>query len=230
MKNKHLISLSLTLFSTILCFNVFAKTDQAIEATKSFIEKQKIDTSKPHWKTKLTKPPLLNFSNDKTYFWDLNTNQGQIIIKLFQDAAPMHVSSTIYLTTLGFYDDLIFHRVIPGFMMQGGDPLGVGSGHPGYKYAGEFDMNNRAASHFQSGMLSMANSGPNSDGSQFFITFKATPFLDGRHTVFGEVVKGLHKVLPRIEALGTRSGKPQSEVKIIKATIRTEEKIIKPMA
>ena len=132
----------------------------------------------------------------------------------------MHVTSTIYLTKLGFYDDLVFHRVIPGFMAQGGDPLGNGTGNPGYKYAGEFDGK---TSHNKAGILSMANSGPNTDGSQFFITFKATPFLDNRHTVFGEVVTGLEDTLPKIEGLGQRNGKTKVLIKIIKATIRVED-------
>jgi peptidylprolyl isomerase len=131
----------------------------------------------------------------------------------------MHATSTIYLTKLGFYDDLIFHRVIYKFMAQGGDPLGNGRGDPGYKYAGEFDG---TLSHDKPGLLSMANSGPNTDGSQFFLTFAATPWLDGKHTIFGEVVEGLDNTLPAIESLGSRSGRTEKEVKIIKATIRVE--------
>lgn len=132
----------------------------------------------------------------------------------------MHATSTIYLTRLGFYNDLTFHRVIPGFMAQGGDPLGNGRGNPGYKYQGEFDD---TAVHDKAGILSMANSGPGTDGSQFFITFTATPFLNNRHTVFGQVVKGLEDTLPAIEKLGQRSGKTSTEVKIITATIRVED-------
>ena len=140
-------------------------------------------------------------------------------MKLFPEIAPMHATSTLYLTQLGFYDGLIFHRVINKFMAQGGDPLGNGSGNPGYKYAGEFDD---SLSHNKPGMLSMANSGPNTDGSQFFITFTPTPWLDGKHTIFGEVVEGLDTTLVAIEALGSRSGRTEKEVKIVKATIRVE--------
>jgi peptidylprolyl isomerase len=133
----------------------------------------------------------------------------------------MHVSSTIYLTTLGFYDDLIFHRVIPGFMAQGGDPTGTGAGNPGYKYDGEFSNNFEGElGHNQAGRLSMANAGPGTDGSQFFLTFKPTPFLDGKHTVFGQVVNDLEGSLTKIEALGSRSGRTKKAIKIIKATIR----------
>jgi len=194
--------------------------DPAINKVDSFIEEQTLnktlDKTDPAWKTKLSKPPLLTFTQGKDYFWVLQTNQGSITIKLFTDSAPMHVSSTIYLTKLGFYDDLTFHRVIPGFMAQGGDPLGNGTGNPGYKYEGEF---NGEISHNEPGMLSMANSGPSTDGSQFFITFVPTPFLDGKHTVFGKVVTDLENSLTKIEALGSRRGRTKETVKIIKASI-----------
>ncbi|PAJ72787.1 peptidylprolyl isomerase [Pseudoalteromonas sp. NBT06-2] len=212
-----LIGVSFISLSLSGCF----QADPAIKQTDEFISKQKINTQDSKWKTQLTKPGLIRFSQGKDYFWDLQTNQGAISIKLLPDTAPMHVSSTIYLTKLGFYDDLIFHRVIPGFMAQGGDPLGTGRGNPGYKYQGEFSK--ESAVHDKAGILSMANAGPGTDGSQFFITFKATPFLNGRHTVFGEVVKGLDDSLAKIEALGSRSGKTESEVKIIKAAIRVED-------
>jgi len=214
MNNKNNIVICLFLFITLTaCFF----EDSAIVKTDEFITKQAIDKTDSAWKTKLEQPPLLTFTQGKNYFWELQTNQGNLTIKLLTDSAPMHVSSTIYLTKLGFYDDLIFHRVIPGFMAQGGDPLGNGTGNPGYKYAGEFEGK---VSHSEAGMLSMANSGPNTDGSQFFITFTPTPFLDGKHTVFGKVVAGLEETLTKIETLGSRRGKTKEEVKIIKATIR----------
>jgi peptidylprolyl isomerase len=102
-------------------------------------------------------------------------------------------------------------------MAQGGDPIGNGTGNPGYKYDGEF---NNEASHSTAGVLSMANSGPSTDGSQFFITFTPTPFLDGKHTVFGNLVSGLEDTLTTIETLGSRRGKTKEEIKIIKASIR----------
>jgi len=191
--------------------------DIALSKADTFITKQTIDKTDPTWKTKLTKPPLLNFTQGKDYFWELETTQGNLTIKLLTDSAPMHVSSTIYLTQLGFYDDLIFHRVIPGFMAQSGDPKGTGSGNPGYQYDGEF---NADVGHSEAGTLSMANAGPGTDGSQFFLTFKPTPFLNGKHTVFGKVVIDLENSLNKIEALGSRSGRTQKTVKIIKATIR----------
>ena len=214
MNNNKKIITSLVLIMTLTsCFG----GDTAIKKSKNFITQQTIDKTDSTWKTKLSKPPLLTFTPGKDYFWELQTSQGNLTIKLLTDTAPMHVSSTIYLTTLGFYDDLIFHRVIPGFMAQGGDPTGTGAGNPGYKYDGEFDGD---IGHSEAGTLSMANSGPGTDGSQFFLTFKPTPFLDGKHTVFGQVVTDLEDSLTKIEALGSRSGRTTEAVKIIKATIR----------
>ncbi|NQZ82505.1 MAG: peptidylprolyl isomerase [Colwellia sp.] len=214
MNNKNIIITALFLIITLAaCCGV----DPAIKKVNTFIIEQAIDKTDPAWKTKLSKPPLLTFAPGKDYFWELQTNQGNLTIKLLTDSAPMHVSSTVYLTKIGFYDDLIFHRVIPGFMAQGGDPLGNGTGNPGYKYDGEF---NGGISHNEPGMLSMANSGPGTDGSQFFITFTPTPFLDGKHTVFGQVVADLEDSLAKIEALGSRRGRTKEPVQIIKATIR----------
>ena len=189
--------------------------DQAIKQVEQFILQQNIDKTKEDWKTSLPQPSEFTFSQDKTYLWQLTTSKGDITIELMPDVAPMHTSSTIYLTNLGFYDNTIFHRIIPGFMAQGGDPLGNGRGNPGYKYAGEFSDDIK---HTQGGLLSMANSGPNTDGSQFFLTFTATPWLDGKHTIFGKVIQGMD-VLENIEKLGSRSGKTSAEVLLVKATI-----------
>ncbi len=115
---------------------------------------------------------MRQFDANKDYFWILETNKGNIKIKLMPNVAPMHVTSTMFLTEKGFYDGTMFHRVIPGFMAQGGDPLGTGTGGPGYKYAGEFNAN---VKHDRPFLVSMANAGPNTDGSQFFITFVPTP-------------------------------------------------------
>jgi cyclophilin family peptidyl-prolyl cis-trans isomerase len=134
------------------------------------------------------------------------------------EAAPMHVSSTVYLTRVGFYDDLIFHRVIDGFMAQGGDPTGTGRGGPGYKYAGEFSGDLK---HDKPGLLSMANAGPGTDGSQFFLTFVPTPWLDGRHTIFGEVVEGMD-ALQQLEAAGSQSGQTSERLTLDKAQILIE--------
>ena len=189
--------------------------DRALVQTNQFITEQNIDKTSLDWKTNLPKPPQVEFTSGKKYVWELRTNKGNISVELMPDVAPMHVSSTIYLTTLGFYDDILFHRVISGFMAQGGDPLGNGRGGPGYKYAGEFSDE---VKHTQPGMLSMANAGPNTDGSQFFLTFNATPWLDNKHTIFGQVVEGM-EVVKIIEKLGSRSGKTKEELKIVTAHI-----------
>ena len=125
------------------------------------------------------------------------------------------MTSTVYLTTLGFYDDVVFHRVIPEFMAQGGDPTGTGRGGPGYQYAGEFSPK---VVHDRGGLLSMANAGPGTDGSQFFLTFAATPWLDGKHTIFGELASGM-ETLKKLAAKGTRDGRPTAKLVIQKATI-----------
>lgn len=189
--------------------------DNTITDINDFISESDIDTSKGSWKQGLPKPPKLTFTPGKQYLWHLQTNKGKMIVELKVQESPMHVSSTIYLTTLGFYDDIIFHRVIPGFMAQGGDPLGVGVGGPGYYYMGEFDSN---LTHNKAGILSMANSGAGTDGSQFFITFTATPHLNGRHTIFGEVIEGL-ETLTELAKYGSRTGKTSEKLLIQKATI-----------
>jgi len=213
--NLSLLALILT---SLLLFSC-SQQDATLTEIDTFIDEQNIESSKEGWKQQgLPKPPKFNFTKGTKYFWNLQTNKGNIKILLKAEESPMHVSSTIYLTRLGFYNDIIFHRVIPGFMAQGGDPLGIGVGGPGYYYMGEFDSN---LSHDKAGILSMANSGAGTDGSQFFLTFKPTPFLDGRHTIFGEVTDGF-ETLEKLEKLGSRSGKTSEKLVIVKATITTE--------
>ena len=128
----------------------------------------------------------------------LHTNQGDIALELFDDDAPKTVDNFVSLARKGFYDGVIFHRVIPDFMIQGGDPTGTGSGGPGYTFEDEF--NDHAVAR---GALAMANAGPNTNGSQFFIvTADACPWLDGKHTVFGNVIGGMD-VVDAISALDT---------------------------
>ncbi len=191
-----------------------------LSAIESFIAEQNIDTSAPQWKLRLPKPTQVEFAEDEKLFWNLDTNVGPIKIELMPAVAPMHVTSTVYLTQLGFYDDIIFHRVIDGFMAQGGDPEGRGTGGPGYQYDGEFDSSVR---HDRPGLLSMANAGPGTDGSQFFITFVPTPHLDGKHTIFGAVVgDDSMETVRALEARGSRSGRTSEPLMINKATITTE--------
>jgi peptidyl-prolyl cis-trans isomerase B (cyclophilin B) len=192
--------------------------DSAIATIDVFIKSEGVDTSSSAWRTNLSAPPQAAFDEDSSYFWDLETNVGTVSVKLLPGTAPMHVSSTIYLTQLGFYDGLKFHRVITQFMAQGGCPLGTGTGGPGYQYAGEYDP---SIKHDRPGLLSMANAGPGTDGSQFFLTFIATPWLDGKHTLFGEVVDGM-AVVKQLESGGSESGQTSTPLQIDKATIRVE--------
>jgi cyclophilin family peptidyl-prolyl cis-trans isomerase len=188
-----------------------------VAAIDKFIAEQKI-AKQGDWKTRLPRPPKVAFDAGKTLYWKLQTNVGELKIRLMPDVAPMHVSSTVYLTKLGFYDGVVFHRVIPKFMAQGGDPTGTGMGGPGYKYAGEFDPK---VKHDKPGLLSMANAGPGTDGSQFFLTFVPTPHLDGKHTIFGEVVEG-QGTLRELEARGSQSGRTSEKLVIERAAIEVE--------
>ncbi|HZW26967.1 MAG TPA: peptidylprolyl isomerase [Trueperaceae bacterium] len=125
----------------------------------------------------------------------IDTNKGRIVVDLFQDEVPMTVNSFVFLALNGYYDGVKFHRVLEDFMAQTGDPTGTGTGGPGYEFADEFRDHLR---HDAKGVVSMANAGPATNGSQFFITFVPTPWLDGRHTVFGRVIEG-EDVLDRIQ-------------------------------
>ena len=145
----------------------------------------------------------------------LHTNHGPIELELHDDDAPTTVENFRKLAGDGFYDGVIFHRVIPDFMIQGGDPTGTGTGGPGYKFEDEFNENKIVR-----GALAMANAGPNTNGSQFFIvTTDAAPWLDGKHTVFGQVTEGL-EVLDAIESKPTDArDKPTEDITITKVEI-----------
>jgi peptidyl-prolyl cis-trans isomerase B (cyclophilin B) len=131
--------------------------------------------------------PEMQIDAAKTYSVSMETNKGTIEIDLFAADAPLTVNNFVFLAREGFYDDIAFHRVIDNFMVQGGDPTGSGMGGPGYRFADEFDGN---PNRHEAGSLSMANSGPGTNGSQFFICHGPQPHLDGKHTVFGKVVTG----------------------------------------
>lgn len=176
------------------------KADAAIQAMDAFIAKQAVNTKKGGWRESLAEPPQLTFTEGADYFWHMETAVGTMKIRYFADTAPMHVSSGIYLARLGYYDGLNFHRIIPGFMAQGGCPTGTGRGNPGYFMAGEFKG---GRTHNKAGILSTANTGrPKSEGSQFFLTFGPTHSLDGKYTIWGEVVEG-QAVLKELAKLGS---------------------------
>ena len=121
----------------------------------------------------------------------IKNNMGTIVAEMFEDKAPKTTENFISLVNKGFYDGVVFHRVIDGFMIQGGDPTGTGMGGPGYQIPDEFGP---GLTHDDEGYFSMANAGPNTGGSQFFITLAPTPWLDGHHAVFGKVVEGIDVV------------------------------------
>jgi cyclophilin family peptidyl-prolyl cis-trans isomerase len=140
----------------------------------------------------------------------LHTNHGAIAVELFDEDAPNTVANFVKLARDGFYDGVIFHRVIPDFMIQGGDPTGTGTGGPGYSFEDEFNQHK-----VERGALAMANAGPNTNGSQFFVvTTQAAPWLDGKHTVFGRVTEGMDAV-DSISAVETDANdKPREAVTI----------------
>ncbi len=161
-----------------------------------------------------TTPPAMQIDSKKQYKARMETDKGTMVIELFADKTPLTVNNFVFLSREGFYDGVIFHRVIDNFMVQGGDPTGTGRGGPGYKFGDEF---NASLKHDKQGILSMANAGPGTNGSQFFITHGPTPHLNGKHTVFGQVVEGLD-VLMSIPARDPGNVNAPA-VKIIRVTI-----------
>ena len=133
-------------------------------------------------------PPSGDLDISKTYTARFKTEKGDIVVELHADKAPLTVENFVNLARSGFYDGTTFHRVISGFMAQGGDPTGTGTGGPGYQFGDEFHPSLR---HDGPGILSMANAGPGTNGSQFFLTFGPTPHLNDRHSVFGKVTDGM---------------------------------------
>jgi cyclophilin family peptidyl-prolyl cis-trans isomerase len=159
-------------------------------------------------------PPTMQIDPKKQYKARMETDKGTMVIELFADKTPLTVNNFVFLSREGYYDGIIFHRVIDNFMVQGGDPTGSGRGGPGYKFGDEFDS---SLKHDKQGILSMANAGPGTNGSQFFITHGPTPHLNGKHTVFGQVVEGLD-VLMSIPARDPGNANAPA-VKIIRVTI-----------
>ncbi|MCH8528365.1 MAG: peptidylprolyl isomerase [Kiritimatiellae bacterium] len=175
----------------------------AVTLMRESIERQReagrIESERDGWRTRLPKFEAVAFEAGGTYQWILETSEGDITAELYPDVAPEHVRNVLYLSLLGFYDGLNFHRIIPGFMAQGGCPVGRGTGGPGYTVNLEVS---RDRLHRGPGVLSMARSQQrNSAGSQFFITFADARSLDMQYSVFGRVVEGL-EVVKALEAAG----------------------------
>ena len=139
-----------------------------------------------------SKSPEMAIDPKKKYSATIHTDKGDILIDLFADKVPVTVNNFVFLAKQGYYDGAIFHRVIADFMAQAGDPTGTGMGGPGYNFKDEFHPSLR---HSKPGILSMANAGPNTNGSQFFLTHIPTPWLDNKHSVFGEVKGGMDVLL-----------------------------------
>ncbi len=138
------------------------------------------------------KAPDYNLDLTKKYFAVFKTDKGDIKVELFAKQVPNTVNNFVFLAREGYYDDTIFHRVIADFMVQGGDPTATGRGGPGYSFRDEFDPELR---HDKPGILSMANAGPNTNGSQFFLTHVPTPWLDNKHAVFGKIIEGFDNLM-----------------------------------
>jgi cyclophilin family peptidyl-prolyl cis-trans isomerase len=153
--------------------------------------------------------PAMAIDAKKHYSATFHTEKGDFVVELFADRAPKTVNNFVFLAREGFYNGVTFHRVIRDFMVQGGDPTGSGSGGPGYRFADEFHPGLR---HDGPGVLSMANAGPNTNGSQFFITHRATPHLDNKHSVFGKVIKGMQVVLAIPDRDPARAKEPGTKI------------------
>ena len=162
-------------------------------------------------------PPPMDIDPQKAYTATMQTSDGDIVLQLFADKTPNTVNNFVFLAREGFYDGVIFHRVIENFMVRGGDPTGTGSGGPGYSFEDEFHSELR---HDGPGVLSMANAGPNTNGSQFFITHLETPWLDGKHSVFGRVTGGLDVLM----AIPVRDPSQSQAPAVAIKTILIEEK------
>jgi cyclophilin family peptidyl-prolyl cis-trans isomerase len=159
--------------------------------------------------------PEMKIDPKKKYTATFKTDKGDFVVELHADKAPKTVNNFVFLARDGFYDGVTFHRVIRDFMAQGGDPTGTGAGGPGYRFADEFHP---ALRHSGPGILSMANAGPDTNGSQFFITHRATPHLDNKHSVFGQVVKGMDVLLAIPDRDPGRAREPGAKIITIEIT------------
>jgi cyclophilin family peptidyl-prolyl cis-trans isomerase len=163
-------------------------------------------------------PPAMTIDDSKSYSATFKTNHGEINIDLFASKAPVTVNNFVFLARDGFYNGVIFHRVIPNFMIQGGDPTGTGRGGPGYQFQDEFDP---SLVFDREGILAMANAGPGTNGSQFFVTCAPTPHLNNAHTIFGTVTGGLDVVQAIVSVPQDSGNKPNDN--IIIETIEIQE-------
>ncbi len=216
MKNFIVISGIIVLVVGGLIFLISSEGDEKTSSTVDKNGTKQTNESKSMSKTYSKAPEILPETERIGKKAKFTTNKGSFTITLFGDKAPKTVNNFIFLAKAGFYDGLIFHRVITDFMIQGGDPDGVGTGGPGYKFEDEFDD---SLTFSKKGILAMANSGPGTNGSQFFITAAPTPHLNGLHTIFGEITEG-YDVVEKISKVQVgASDKPTDPVTITKIEI-----------
>ena len=198
MKDRTLLYLLSTLIAAVAVLAACGgEEESAAEPSATDTPKpaaaQESTESQPVQKPKsYSAPPAMTIDPNKSYTATVQLEKGgEFVVELFAKEAPKTVNNFVFLSREGYYDGVTFHRVIADFMAQGGDPTGTGAGGPGYRFEDEFHPDRR---HDSAGVLSMANAGPGTNGSQFFITFVATPFLDDKHTVFGKVIEGMDVV------------------------------------
>ena len=216
MKKWFLLSYCLLLTGCAGQTSVAATSSQSASRTGATAAVPETQTVAPV-PTSVTSTPTPETAKDDTIVKiKIETTMGDIYADLYQAEAPKTVENFVTLARKGFYDGIIFHRVIPGFMIQTGDPTGTGMGGPGYQFKDEFSKKLR---HDKPGMLAMANSGPNTNGSQFFITEVPTPWLDDRHSVFGQVTGGMDVVLAISKAPRDRQDKPVEKIAINKVVV-----------
>jgi peptidyl-prolyl cis-trans isomerase B (cyclophilin B) len=185
-------------------------TGAAISAPSKAVKYQEQTMAK-----KYNAEPPMTIDKTKKYSVTIETTAGTIVADLFPDVAPHHVNSFVFLARDGYYDGVIFHRVIPGFMVQGGDPTGTGSGGPGYQLPAEFNKKKHTR-----GVLSAARtSDPNSAGSQFFLMHEASPHLDGQYSVFGQATSGLEIIDKIVNAPRDRNDRPKEPTTIKSITV-----------
>ena len=175
----------------------------------------------PKERKRYEKPPEMKIDPSKKYSATLETDKGKIVVELFAKEAPKTVNNFVFLAREGFYDGVVFHRVIPDFMVQTGDPTGTGRGGPGYTFEDEVDPE-KNPHRFKVGTLAMANRGPDTNGSQFFINEGETPHLQGRHTVFGQVTDGQDVVKKIATAERDQMDRPNEPIHIKSVTIKEE--------
>lgn len=227
-----------SIFLLAVVFGSFAWAEEQAEAALDAVSQMKaavaeleasgrVKKDAPGWRTRLPKFEAVTFEAGGTYRWRIVTSEGEMVAELYPEVAPEHVRNVLYLSLLGFYDGLGFHRIIPGFMAQGGCPVGRGTGGPGYSVPLEVS---RDRLHGQAGVLSMARSAnPNSAGSQFFITFGPARSLDMQYSVFGQVVEGMETV-KALEGAGNPNPRSNGVPPLKEITIERTEVVWIPEA